>query len=259
VQDLRRIPFFISVFLVLLIVSAETGGALAKTRAGAVSSVCGGLVSGSLLKDLGIDLESDDGQKACGDVNRLRADVSGLGVPYLALVDGILLFILLFMAVGLVVPESITGRIQGAATLIFSLLMLLAAVAMIFAALTKLLLMLGLLLSVPFGTIAYFAMYASFPRSAMLALLGTTLLLKFAAVAALIAGQQRFLQNKALVFLILTSFVASLVVSLLLGFVPGFLASITDALAAIVVGVIAAIWLLILLVSSIPAIIKAAA
>jgi hypothetical protein len=258
-QDLRRVPFLISVCLVLLVVSAETGGLLVKSPAQSLGGVCGGLISSDMLAQIGIDLEGDEGKQACADADKLRSDVKGLGVPSLAFVDGILLFIMIFMAVGLLVPESITGRVQGIVTLVFSILLLLAVIVMIIGALAQLLLMVSLLLAVPFGTIAYFAIYASFPRSAMLGLLSGIMLLKIAAVATLLIGQQRFLQNKALVLLILTSFAAGLIVSFLLGFVPGFLASITDALAAIVIGIIAAIWLLVLLISSIPAIIKAVA
>jgi hypothetical protein len=157
------------------------------------------------------------------------------------------------------VPEAITGRVQGVATLIFSLLLLLAAIALIFAAIAKLLLMIGLLAAIPFGTFVYFAIYASFPKGAMLALLSTIMLFKIGVVVALILGQQRFLQNKALVLLILTSFVANVVVSFLLSLVPRFLNSITDALAGIVIGIIGAIWLVVLLIGSIPAILKAIA
>jgi hypothetical protein len=256
-QDLRRIPFFIAIFLLLLIVAAETGGRLIKTPPGNIGSVCGGLSQNGLLDALGIDL--DDNEDACDDADDLRTDVKGLGVPTLAFVDGVLLFMAGFMALALVVRESIIGRIQGIATFIFSLILLIAVIVVIFAALGKLLLMVGLLLSVPFGTIAYFAIYASFPRAPMLAMLSTIMLFKVGFIVLLLMAQQRFLQNRALMLLVVTSFVCNVIVSLLLGIVPGFLASITDALAAIIVGIIGAIWLLFLLIGSIPAIIKAVA
>jgi hypothetical protein len=217
--DLRRIPFFVSVILIFLVVAVETGSGLGQSL--------------------------------------LNADVKGLGIPYLGLIDGILLFFMAFMTLALIVPESITGRIQGIATLIFGLLLLLLGISLIFAAIAKLTLMLGLLLSPPFGTAAYFAIFASFPKTAMLALLSTIMLLKIGMVVALVVAQQRFLQNKMLVFLILSSLVANVIVSFLLGFVPRFLTSITDAVAAIIVGIIAAIWLLILIILAIPAILKA--
>jgi hypothetical protein len=218
--DLRRIPFFIAVILIFLIVGVEAGSSLVQ----------------SLLPDL---------------------KAKGLGVPYLALVDGILLFLLAYMTLALFVPERITGRIQGIATLIFGLLLLLLGISMILAAIAKLMLMLALLLSPPFGTAIYFGVFADFPKGEMLGLLSTVMLLKIGMAVALVLAQQRFLENKWLVVLILTSLVANLIVSFLLGFVPGFLTSITDALAAIIVGIIAAIWLLVLIILAIPAILKA--
>ena len=102
-----------------------------------------------------------------------------------------------------------------------------------------------------------FGVFDDFPKGEMLGLLSTVMLLKIGMAVALVLAQQRFLENKWLVVLILTSLVANLIVSFLLGFVPGFLTSITDALAAIIVGIIAAIWLLVLIILAIPAILKA--
>jgi hypothetical protein len=257
VEDLRRIPFLIAVLLAFLVVSAETGGLLVNTPASEVSSACEDLAGSDILASLGVNLANDQDKKACSEVSSLSAKVSGMSVPSLAFVDGIFLFIMAFMAAGLVAPQSITGRLQGIITFVFSILLLTAAVAYLLGALAKLLLMVGLLLSVPFGTIIYFIVYGSFPKGAMLALLSTIMLFKTGAVTALIIGHQRFLQNKALVLLIVTSFASSAIVSFLLGFAPGFLTSITDAVAAIVVGIIAVIWMVVLLISSLPAIRKA--
>jgi hypothetical protein len=215
--DLRRIPFFIAVILIFLVVGVETGSGLVQSLLG--------------------------------------LDAKGLGVPYLGILDSILLFLLAFMTLALFVPERITGRIQGIATLIFGLLLLLLAISLILAAIAKLTLMLGLLLS---GFLGYvLAGFANFPKSAMLALLSTVMLLKIGMAVALVLAQQRFLENKWLVFLILTSLVANVIVSFLLGFVPRFLTSITDAVAALVVGILGAIWMLVLVIFAIPAILKA--
>ena len=241
-QDLRRVPFFIAVFLVVLIVSVETGGSLVKSAPESLDTLC---------------VQLDVSPLDCIKANELRSEVSGLGIPNLALIDGVLLFFVAFMTLALLIPESLTGRIQGIVTFLFALFLLLLAMRMITLAIGKLFLMLGLLLSTPFGTIAYFAIYAFFPKPAMLVLLSTIMLLKIVMVVGLVLGQQRFLQNKALVLLILTSFVANVIVSFPLGLVPRFLASITDAVAAILVGIIAVVWLVVLAILSIPAIIKA--
>jgi hypothetical protein len=70
-------------------------------------------------------------------------------------------------------------------------------------------------------------------------------------------AHQRFLQNKGLVLIIATSLIASIIVSFLHGLVPLFLVSITDAIAGIVVAIIAVIWGIFFLIGSIPAIIRA--
>lgn len=46
----------------------------------------------------------------------------GYGIPYVALLDGLLLFTVGLMGIALVVPERVHGRVQGIATLVVSLL-----------------------------------------------------------------------------------------------------------------------------------------
>jgi hypothetical protein len=81
--------------------------------------------------------------------------------------------------------------------------------------------------------------------------------LKLAFIACLVLGQQRFIQNKGLVFMIVTSLAGNVIVGFLHGFLPRFLASITDAISGIVVGIIAVIWAIILLVGAIVSIANA--
>jgi hypothetical protein len=81
--------------------------------------------------------------------------------------------------------------------------------------------------------------------------------LKLAFAVVLLLAHQRFLQNKGLVLIILTSLLANVILSFLHGIVPRLLVSITDAIGAIVVGILAAVWALIFLIGSIPAIVKA--
>lgn len=180
----------------------------------------------------------------------------GLGIPYLALLDGLLLFTLGIICAPLIIPQNIHGRIQGIVTLIVSLLMLLAAIAAIFVALGLLMLMVSLFMAIPFGTIIYMAKYAAFEKGAAAGTLGLIMSLKLGFAVFLILAHQRFLQNKGLVLIVLTSFLATIVVSFLHGLVPGFLVSITDDIAAIVVAILAAIWALVYLIGSIPSIIK---
>jgi hypothetical protein len=216
--DLRKVPLLIALGLTIVIVLVELGSALV-------------LGSGS--------------------------SPPGRGIPYLALIDGILAYTILLATLPLVVPDHLQGKVQGVVTLILSILLLLGALALTLLALAALLLMVALFLAVPFGTIAYFAAFGDFDTSAAAVFITIIMILKLAFVVFLILAQQRFLQNKGLVILVITSLVATIVVSFLQGLVPGGLVSITDALAAVIVGVIAIIWALVLLVGSIPAILKA--
>src|SRR6266446_6096406 len=180
----------------------------------------------------------------------------GLGVPDLALLDSIVLFTVALMGVALLLPERLQGRVQGIATLIFSLLLIGIALVQILLALGTLILMISLLLAIPFGTIIYLIIYGSFNRAGADIALSLIMLLKLGFAVSLFLAQQRFLQSKGLVLLVLTSLLATVIVSFLLGIVPGFLVSIADAIAAIIVGIVAVIWGIILLVGSIVSIIK---
>ncbi|MEX2430565.1 MAG: hypothetical protein WD645_01440, partial [Dehalococcoidia bacterium] len=149
------------------------------------------------------------------------------------------------------------ARVQGAVTLVVALLLILGSLVLIFATIAQLVLMVGLLTATPFGTIAYMARFGSFDRAGASMALGFVMILRIGFVICLVLAQQRFLQNKGLVFLTLTAFLSTIIVSFLHGVVPLFLVSITDAVAAIILGIIAVIWTLILLVSAIGSVVKA--
>lgn len=181
----------------------------------------------------------------------------GVGISALAFLDILLLFVTLLCALPLILPESLHAKLQGVATLVVAILVILAGIVAIFIFLAKLLLMIGLLLAIPFGTIAYFIMYADFPTGAAQTVLGGIYGAKMLFCICLVLAQQRFLQNKGLVLLTLCSLLGNLIVGFLHGLVPGFLVSITDAIAAIVVVIIAIIWAILLAIGSLPAILKA--
>ena len=181
----------------------------------------------------------------------------GLGITYMALVDGILLYLIILMGLSLIIPPAILGRVQGIATFIFSLLMIIGAIVLLMIAIGLLILMVTLLLAIPFGTIVYFAAYADFKVGAATATLGTIMFLKMWFAGFLAFSNLRFLKDKLLVLLVLTSFLINIIISFLHGFMPGFLVSITDAIAAIVFAILSIIWAIIFLITAIPAIIKA--
>jgi hypothetical protein len=181
----------------------------------------------------------------------------GYGISYMAALDGLVFYTALLMGLSLLVPERIQGRVQGCATLIVSFFGCLGIIAIIFIAIALLILMVTLLVSPIFGTIAYFVIYGHFPTTEARVMLSLLMTLKLAFAACLVLAHQRFLQNKGLVLIVLFSLLANIVVGFLHGFVPGFLVSITDIIAALIVAVIALVWVIVFLIGSLISIPKA--
>jgi hypothetical protein len=181
----------------------------------------------------------------------------GLGIPSLALLDGLMLYTTGMMGLSLLVPGRIQGRAQGGLTLAVALLTLAGAVVTIIAAIAALVLMLTMLLAVPFGTIAYLIIFGTFAAGRARVVLSLVMTCKLAFAGCLVFAHQRFLQNWGLVVFILVSLLATVLVSCLHGFVPPFLVSITDAVAALIVAILALVWASLLLIGSIIAVVKA--
>ena len=209
------------------------------------------LLVGAILLMLVIVLIEIGARMYIGSASASDLPAPGLGVPYLALVDGIVLFSLSISGLTLIVPDRLLGATHGIATFLFTLLMLIGSIVLIFIALMLLTMMVTLLLAVPFGTVAYFAAFAAFDIADARLTLGVLMLLKVIAAGLLF---RELLAVKGLMLLVLTSLLANFVVAFLHGLVPLFLVSILDAVAAIVVGVLAAVWALVKLIGSIPAI-----
>ena len=242
--ELRKPLYAIAVIAVALAVMLELGMALA--GAPQAGSVAGLLPDGSLP---GV---------AAADVARVKGESpAGSGTTYLALVDGLLLFTLVMIGLGALINQRAYGRVQGIVTLVVSFLWLLLALAMALLSLARLLLMIGLLLAVPFGTLAYLAIWGFFPTGKAALLLGALLFFKLVAVGFLVASQPRFLAIKGLVALIVVSIVLQLVLGLVQGWLPRVLVSIGDEVVALVTAVVALVWALVTLVVSIVAVVKA--
>lgn len=190
-------------------------------------------------------------------VVKVSFELPGLGISYLALVDGLLIYVVAMMGAALIIPERIQGRLQGIMTFILSLVVLAVSCLLLQLAFMALMAMVSLLLAVPFGTLAYFAVFADFARAPAAITLSGLMSLKLGFAVCLVLAHQRFLENRGLVLLIFTSLLANVLVEVLHGFPPGFLVSILDALAAVIIAVLGLIWSLSFLLFSIPAIVKA--
>jgi hypothetical protein len=186
---------------------------------------------------------------------RMPSRVQGLAIPSMQFVDGCLLFTMLLMGLALLLPQHVHAKVQGAITQIFSIVLVITGIAQIFTVLIRLILMVALLFSFPFGTLIYLVVYGHFPRAAMTAMLGGLFLLRILFVVFLLLAHQDFLKNIGLIVYAAVAFIAGLVVSFLYGLVPGILVSITDAIAAIVVSIIGIVLGVVLVIQSVPAIV----
>ena len=184
-------------------------------------------------------------------------DTPGRAINALALVDGVLLYSLFWMLLSVVAPRGITGRLQGCVTLFFSFFGCLGTLVLIYAALALLMLMLSLLVAVPFGTLVYLAAWGHFARGAAAATLALVMLLKVAFLILLVVAHQRFLQNKGLLVLVGVSLGLTWLIGFVHAFLPIILVSIGDQLMALVICIVAAVWLLLLLIGAVFATIKA--
>jgi hypothetical protein len=251
--ELRK-PFFIAaVALILIAVATEVGATWFLGGLTAKANDLTNVVNDSAFADYQGEINSAD----LGKLN--KGTPPGRAIPAMALLDGLVLFTVLLMGAPLFIPERIFARVQGVATLVVSLLALIGSILGIFLAFALLILMIALFTAFPFGTIVYLIIFGFFDRTGANVTLSLLMMLKLAFAACLILAHQRFIQNKGLVLIILTSLAANIIVSFLYGLVPVPLVSITDAIATIVIFVLVLVWAAFFLVGSIVAVVKALA
>ena len=186
----------------------------------------------------------------------LDVSVNSKAIPAMALLDGLIFYAILLISIELIIPDRVQSKVQGIVTLIVSFLLVLSDIGVIFADIMLLILMISLLLAPIFGTIAYFAIWATFSTSGPLTALSILMFLKIVCAVCIVLAHQRFLQNKGLVLIIATSFLANFIISFLYGLVPGFALSIADVVAAIVICVLAIIWTIVYLIGGIVSVVK---
>ncbi|MGC5052350.1 hypothetical protein ACLQ2S_12945 [Micromonospora sp. DT48] len=238
---LRKPLLLLAMLALVLAVGVEVGAGLLLGGGDASAALVGSAV------DLGVDV---------GEVGQV-SEPSGRGTGYLALVDAVALWTTGLFCLGLVLPDRLHGRIQGVATLVFSIILIIVALLALVLTFVELMIMVSLFLAPPFGTLAYLALWGFFPVGDAAVLLGLVLLLKLAWAGLLIMAQPKFLQNKGLVLLILTSLCCPVLLEFLHHLVPVILVSILDAVGALVFAIVAIVWALVLLIGAIPAIVKA--
>jgi len=188
----------------------------------------------------------------------VTSDPPGVAILTLVAVDIALLLRFALTTFGTLVSGSVQGKIDGLATLVAGILLILFGITTALIALGMLMMMLGLVLAAPFGTLIYMGLFGSFATGAASALLSLAMLLKLGAMAAFAFWNIHVLRSKSTVLLALTSLLSSALISILHGIVPRFLVSITDAIAAIIIGIICIVWGIVLALLGVPAVFRAA-
>lgn len=185
-------------------------------------------------------------------------DRPGIGISAMAYLDFIFLYSLALIGLDfLPVVPAVFSRVQGIVTLVLSFLGLVGSVVLAFLTFTLLMTMVSLFLTVPFGTIAYLAIWGAFDTAGAKVVLSLTMLLKLAGVGLILFASMSFLKNKGFMLLTICSLGLSFVLGLLHTIPPGFLVSITDALGALVITIVLIIWTFFLLIGALFAILRA--
>lgn len=241
--EVRRPVFFLACFALLLVVVVETGSSLALGGGGAgpVAAAAVGIPDIEPAMLAGVEAETPPGN----------------GIGYLALIDGYLLFSVIMLGLSFLLSQRAYGRVQGIVTLIVSFCWILLSLVMALVALVLLLVMFGLFVATPFGTIAYLAIWGFFPVSESATVLGLLLFLKLVFVGLLVAAQQKFLQATALMIHLGVSFGLQLVLGLVHGWLPGIVVSLGDQLLALVFAIVSLLGAVWAFVWTIPAVVNA--
>jgi hypothetical protein len=254
VKELRAWALWVAVAAILLALLACIGAGFLITPP-PLGERIQSLQSDSSSTPGGVDQDDLDDLSA-DDFGESADDPPGLAIPYLALPNALLLIIVGLMALPLLIGNRMIPLIGGIVSVLGGLIAVISGIVMAIAAFVALTVMVSLFLAAPFGTLAYLAIYGFFDIGASAVLLGLIMFLQLAAIVFLIVAQQSMLGNKRLVFWLLLTVLLTLLTMILHSIVPVILVSITDALGAIIIAIVGAIWGLLMLIGGIISLIK---
>jgi hypothetical protein len=182
----------------------------------------------------------------------------GVGIKSLGLINLLMAFVMMLMLLEKVtVWQRLGPKVLGAVTAVLTFIGLLMAVFLIIKTITLFFLMIGLLFSPPFGTIAYFSTWGDFPSRDAKQILSVVMVLQVGGLLAAVLVNPTLLKNIWLVLLGGTAIGLTFLLGLLHGLPPKFVVSITDAIGAIIAGIVSAIWMIIFCFSGIKSAITA--
>lgn len=181
---------------------------------------------------------------------------SQLGIPSLWLFDIFFLWNLIEWALQLAPAKNLVSRLQGVVSLILAIVVIFVGLKTLLIAFIELLIMIALLSSF-FGWLVYLPLWGTFNTGSAATVLSAITLFKLVVAVLLVLAQQDFLKNKGLMLLLGISLVCDLLLSFLQGLPPGILVSVTDAVGAIIICIIAIVYAIFQLIWAIVAIVRA--
>lgn len=254
---LRKPLLFLALVVTAIVVLLCLGSGLLAKTAPFADRVSGALDDPTISKALAdSDIDRGDAQDQLNSMSG-QTDPPGFGIKYLALPAGLLLVAMIQISLPMLIGDRVTGTVQGVISIVTGIVGIILGIVMAILAFVALILRVSLFLAVPFGTMAYLAIYGFFPVGRAAAILTSVMIALLVVGVLLVLGQQRFLQNRSLVLLFGTCLLLAFVTMLLQGIVPGILSSITDALAGLVTAIVGIIWALVMLIGGIVSAIRA--
>jgi hypothetical protein len=180
----------------------------------------------------------------------------GLGLAALFFFDVLVIFSFVTLALQVIGLGAFTGRVQFLTSLVVAIVFIFIGIGLVISAFTVLTVMLSLLLSVPFGTIVYFAVFGDFDTDRSRLILGLVMAFQIGGLIMVALAAPGILKNLQLMLLSGASVLFAFLLGFLHAFPPNFLVSIVDAIAAIVFGIVGTIWFLLLLFSGIASLLR---
>lgn len=180
-----------------------------------------------------------------------EVEIPKASINALMVFDVLLLITMIFYGLNYFISPNLITKTQGIITIIVCLSLLTFIICNIFLLLAEVFMMIGLLITPIFGTIAYFAKYSSFDKGGTFSLISLLKTLKISMIIAFLYTNIKNITNLGLILLILTPMVLLWVINFVYALVPKFLLQIVDGIAGIVVLIVGLIWCIVFIINSI--------
>lgn len=233
----RRLLLALTLLAVVVVLELLAGSVLSPPRP-AHADTAALAVPGVAAMMRGTDVDPTE----LGQVTAARHGHDPLAFGAQALLDGLLLAAAAAASLPQLFPAAEVTRGARLGSFLASLGILLGGIMVVVGATRRVRELVGLYLSPPLGTFSYLLWYSASRRSQSLVALTVLMAVKATACAALARAGVRSSAARGLFGLALTSLAATVVTAVCYAWAPADLATVTDALAAAVVGLTAVLW-----------------